>query len=162
MKKILVIFLLTFNISFAGINGKEIKFEAKLIDKIVEILFKKEKLYVYVYGNEAEKVIVYSKVLVKTKNIEKADFILASTKINSNTKFKNSKKPIIGMKYFLLKDENVIGAIFWHKGRPNIVFIRKRFFVLKIECMLLKRMRQNFFVFRKFFFKLHAGIGGGG
>jgi hydroxymethylpyrimidine/phosphomethylpyrimidine kinase len=98
-------------------------------DYIVE----KEKLYVYVYGKDAEKVIMYSTVLVETKNIEEADFILASTKINPDKKIKNSKKPIIGMKYFLLKDENVIGAIFWHKGRPNIVFIRKRLKKFKIE-----------------------------
>ena len=126
MKKIFIILLLIFGISYAGNNNKEIKFEAKLIDSIAKILFKKEKLYVYFYGNDALKISKYSKVLIQTKNIKIADFILASEKINSEHKFKSIKKPIIGMKYFLLKDENVIGAIFWHKGRPNIVFIKSR------------------------------------
>ncbi len=126
MGKILITMLLAFSISFAEINDKEIKFEAKLIDSIAKALFKKEKLYVYTYGKEAEKVIKYSKFLIKKDNIDEVDFILASNKINSNKNLKNTQKPIIGMKYFLLKDENVIGAIFWHKGRPNIVFIKKR------------------------------------
>ncbi len=124
MKKVIYILLFVFSFSFAGQNGKEIKFEAKLIDSIASALFKKDNLFVYVYGDDAKKIIKYSKILKRTQDIKKADFILASIKLNS--KLKNEKKPIIGMKYFLLKDENVIGAIFWHKGRPNIVFIKDR------------------------------------
>ncbi len=124
MRKVLIILLFVFSFSFAGQNGKEIKFEAKLIDSIAVALFKKNNLYVYIYGDDAEKIIKYSRVLKETEDIQNADFILASTKLNPE--LKKVKKPIIGMKYFLLKNENVIGAIFWHKGRPNIVFIKDR------------------------------------
>ncbi len=124
MRKVLAILLFAYSFSFAGQNGKEIKFEAKLIDSIAAALFKDSHLNVYVYGEDAKKIIKYSSVLRKTDDLKKATFILASTKLNSE--LKNVKKPIIGMKYFLLKNENVIGAIFWHKGRPNIVFIKDR------------------------------------
>jgi hypothetical protein len=42
--------------------------------------------------------------------------------------------PVIGLNYEILKrNEHIIGAFYWKKGRPNLIFIQQRLEVLGIK-----------------------------
>ncbi len=55
---------------------------------------------------------------------DKADLIILST--TNNIPKECSKKILFGTRYLHLKNPSVVGAFFWQKGRPNILFYKKR------------------------------------
>ncbi len=58
------------------------------------------------------------------KDCKEADLVILST-INEIPK-ECLVKLLFGTRYSHLKNQNVIGAFFWQKGRPNILFYQKR------------------------------------
>jgi len=71
----------------------------------------------------------YKKILFQSKNITLVDApyqadIIVQSKDGSHF---NNNLIVFTTKYRILKEhKNIIGAFYWSKGRPQIVFIRRR------------------------------------
>jgi len=105
---------------------KEIELEAKIIDTIaVSVVRKDIKLYIPEITELEEN--VYSEIFQLTKTCNTANFIFVKKNINDENLCPNSQKIYFTNNYQkLLVDKKYIGAFFWSKSRPNIVFIKDR------------------------------------
>jgi len=130
MKKILITFFLIIGFSF-GYTINELKLEAKIFEKVSVYLLSKKPVKVYILDNDLKLIVKYSPYLQKVDDPKKADMIITSKKLPTELIALN--KIVIGTKYFLLKEKYVTGAIFWHKGRPNIILLRDRLKAHKIK-----------------------------
>ncbi|WP_456399741.1 hypothetical protein [Persephonella sp.] len=124
MIRILFVFLLIVGeVAFASKYFGDEKTEAKIIEKICMIVLNKNNVFVYSPTN-SNFIFKYSNNLIHTDNCGKADIVIL-TKNESVEGCRN--KPIFTTKYYLLKQNpNAIGALYWHKGRPNIIIIKER------------------------------------
>jgi len=87
-------------------------------------------IYLHISNPSLEK---YPGDLNIVKTCDAADLVIIST-VNYLPK-ECSKKILFGTRYSHLKNPNVIGAFFWQKGRPNILFYEKRLekYSIKLE-----------------------------
>ena len=94
-----------------------------IFNLIVKEITKKENANVYLYrGIESiEKYPGNLKIVTECKD---ADIIILST--TKGIPKECTKKILFGTRYSHLKNPNVIGSFFWQKGRPNILFYKKR------------------------------------
>ena len=125
MKKYFLYFILFIAVcGFA--RGNHLSIEQKIVNKITHALFPYKKVvYIYSYGIENTSLFQNDPYIKLVDNIKKAD-ILFIAKGDFNEK-KISKKPIIVLKYSLLKKyPSAIGAYFFQKSRPNIVILEPR------------------------------------
>ncbi|NPA52853.1 MAG: hypothetical protein GXO22_08155 [Aquificae bacterium] len=115
-------------------SEQEIKIEVKILEKISVDIVKKNPVKVYVIGYNKNYLKKYAKKLLVVENCNEADIIIAK---ENNEQLKNTCKkkiPGIALNYLLLKENpNFIGALFWYKGRPNLVFISFRLEKFKIK-----------------------------
>lgn len=98
---------------------------AKIIDKTVSALFP-EKKRLKSWGSTAYHRDIISKTtrLVEAMTLEEAEFYLVGEKIS---KLIDKKGVIFTTDIDLFyNDERVIGAFYWQKGRPNLIFLRER------------------------------------
>jgi len=112
-------------ILFIAINlfGADTLSIAKIYDSIFTKISQSNSVRVYCDSQEYKEILFRSRHISLIDSPDDADIIL-QTKFNSNY---SSDKIIFTPKYSLLKrDKNIIGAFYWSKGRPQIVFIRKR------------------------------------
>jgi hypothetical protein len=118
MRIILITFALILNL-FA--NSSEI--EVKIYENILSNFNTNSKIKVYSDNKNISNIIkMYSNKLEISNKID-AKFYILSSKIDSLS----SDKIVIVTSYNLLKDmKNSIGAFYWKKGRPNILFIQER------------------------------------
>lgn len=97
---------------------------SQIIDRTVSSLFGGEK--VMTWGDTAAniQIISQSAKMEIINDPHSAQFMIISKKIPDDI----SKKTILfTTEYNLLsKDERIIGAFFWQKGRPNLLFLRDR------------------------------------
>ncbi len=123
MGRIVLLLLIIMEISFASNYAGDKKMEAKIIEKICTFMMDKRKIHIFV-TDEIKDVFKNSNHIRLADNCEKADIIILTKKFPLE---KCGEKPIFTTKYYLLRyNHNIIGALYWHKGRPNIVLIRER------------------------------------
>jgi len=117
IKLLLVLFLVT------SIYAGDSKKASGIFNLIVKEITKKENSSVYLHkGIESiEKYPGNLKIVTECKD---ADIIILST--TRDIPKECNKKLLFGSRYSHLKNPNVIGAFFWQKGRPNILFYQKR------------------------------------
>jgi len=120
--------LLFTNILFAISN------EAKIIKLIFTSLFDRD---VIVYSDSEKKLSVLEEAdLNIVKSCKRADIAYISKVLKEC-----EGKPIFSDNYNTFqKEKSVIGAFYWHKGRPNILFFKPRLedFELKLPKKLEK------------------------
>jgi hypothetical protein len=132
LMKILLILLTLFSLGFAEqkvfmLDGydKEIELEAKIVHKISSDIFKR-RANIYIPDISEKSKEIYSKYFDISKSCFDADFVFDKNNL--------SEQECIGAKtiYFtnnyrrLMSSPKYIGAFFWNKSRPNIVFIKDR------------------------------------
>jgi len=119
LKNILLILLLVSNVLFAS----DTQLESAIFNKILKAVTAKEhpKVYIYTQNEALEK---YPAAFVLVKHCKDADVVVLSTLKNMPEACKG--KILFGTRYAHLRNPQVIGAFFWQKGRPNILFYRDR------------------------------------
>ena len=131
MRKIIILLLLIVNF------GLSQDINSKLYEKILKGIFPSaEEISIYV-TDEEEKFNFKSNIKI-VRVIENSNLILLNSE-NYNKKFKNKILFVSSYKN-LIKYENAIGALYWKKGRPQIIFLKDRLkkYGLEIEPYLSK------------------------
>jgi len=116
-----ILFFITFIYSI--VLASDIKLASSIFNAIAIDLTKKDKPKVYLHEN-IKSIQQYPKNLDIVKNCKIADIVILSTIKDIPSLCKD--KILFGTRYTHLKDKRVIGAFFWQKGRPNILFYRDR------------------------------------
>jgi len=129
MKKYILILLIG-GTSLYGVSS-----ESKIIKLIFTSLLNKSEISVYV--EELPKKEIVKEAGFSIANIcSKADIVYAS-KILLGCE----EKPLFTDSYMsFLNEENAIGAFYWKKGRPNILFLRHR--VEKFQLHMPKKLQK--------------------
>lgn len=110
MKKIIL--LSFFIVSLYGESA-----ESKIMKLIFNSIFQKESLMVFV-DSEQKSTIIKDAGFIVAPSCSKADVVYASKLLQACP-----KKPIFTDNYETFKtNDNVFGAFYWSKGRPNIMF----------------------------------------
>ena len=118
-----VIFL--FSIFGAFINASELEIAARIIDKTVASLFpNKKSVKTWANSEYHIKLISKSKKMSLAGFTEKASFYLVGSSIDTYIP-KNTIIFATDIDLFY-NDERVIGAFYWQKGRPNLIFLKER------------------------------------
>ncbi len=115
----LVLFLLIITTIYASDNEKA----SGIFNLIVKEITKKDSSSVYLYKN-IESIEKYPGNLKIVTECKDADIVILSTTVNIPKEC--ASKLLFGSRYSHLKNKNVLGAFFWQKGRPNILFYKKR------------------------------------
>ncbi len=118
MIKIALIFLLT-TIVYASDDKKA----SSILNLIAKEITKKVSPNIYLHTHNSS-LKLYPDMIKITNSCKDADLVILSTlkEIPENC----SNKFLFGTRYSHLKNPNVIGAFFWQKGRPNILFYKNR------------------------------------
>ncbi|MEZ0323515.1 MAG: hypothetical protein ABWJ98_04300 [Hydrogenothermaceae bacterium] len=117
-------------ILFEILNAQELalKYEIKLIEKIVRDITGKDFPNVCVVNYPVDRIREYSNNLV-ISSCNQADMVIAGT-----DEVSSFNKPVLLVGSAEFKKKNyIIGAIFWRKGRPQIMFIEKNLKYFNIE-----------------------------
>lgn len=97
-----------------------VKYEVKLIEKIVMDITEKSYPKICTVNYPVDRIREYSTNLV-ISSCKQADIVIAGT-----DEVESFDKPILLVGVTEIKDrKDVIGAIFWKKGRPQIILIDK-------------------------------------
>lgn len=95
--------------------------ESSIIKVIFQALYQKQNITVFV-SDETKTIIVKEAGFSVATLCSKADIVYTNSILENCT-----NKPIFTDNYPLFKENtNVIGAFYWSKGRPNIMFSSKR------------------------------------
>lgn len=120
---------------------KEVELEAKIISNIAESIVKKE-LRVFIPNISKEEKNIYSKYLTLSKGCNDSNFVYIKVSNNQDDYCKGKDTIFFTNNYRnLLKNNKFVGAFFWNKSRPNIIFFKKRLLENKIT---LPRNYNNF------------------
>jgi hypothetical protein len=116
MKKIILLSIIFIDFLFAVVSA-----ESKIIKLVFDSLFQKEIISVFVNTDDKSKIIIEAGFELAI-SCSKADIIYA-TEIQKAC----PQKATFTDNYETFKDNiNVIGAFYWSKGRPNIMFDSNR------------------------------------
>ncbi len=97
---------------------------ANIFDKTVDSFFKEERVSAWGETPEHLQIIQNSQRMVLTKDPANARFLIVARKIPAGIA---KDSVVMTTEYLLLeKDKRVVGAFFWQKGRPNLLFLRQR------------------------------------
>lgn len=108
--------------------------EAKIISFIFTSLLQKDFIYIYTEDKKIKEILKSTK-LILAKSCLESDIVYNSKDI------KSCNKPLFTNKYNILKEsKKSIGAFYWKKGRPHIIFLNKRLdnFDLRLSKKLVK------------------------
>lgn len=98
--------------------------ETQIIDKIAISMFPNQKVTAWGETAYHKNMIQQSTKILPTDSFTNANLLIISKKIPENT---SANSIIITTEYSLLaKDPRIVGAFFWQKGRPNLLFLRER------------------------------------
>lgn len=98
--------------------------ETQIIERIAISLFPKQKIAVWGETANQKNMIKQSEKIKEAVDSSDADLIIISKNIPQSLP---SNTVIITTEYTLLKkDDRIVGAFFWQKGRPNLLFLRPR------------------------------------
>ena len=117
IKLLLILFLIT------TVYASDDSRAAGIFSLIVKEITKKEKSNVYIHTHISS-LKKYPGNLNRVSECKKADIVILSTLKNIPNECKD--KIFFGSRHSHLKNQNVVGAFFWQKGRPNILFYKKR------------------------------------
>lgn len=118
-----VLFILLINSALCAEISKT-NMETQIIERIATSLFPKQKIAAWGETADQKNMIRQSEKIEESANASRADLIVVSKNIPQNLP---KDTVVITTEYTLLKkDERVIGAFFWQKGRPNLLFVRGR------------------------------------
>lgn len=117
IKRFVVLLLLFYWNVFA--EEASTRYEVKIIERIVLDITGKLNPKVCVIEYPASFIQKFASNLTVT-SCNQADVIISST-----DRLGGLEKPVILVGTYPVKDENVVGAIFWKKGRPQIILIEK-------------------------------------
>lgn len=124
MKKFFIVVLFLFNISFAYGQSSE----AKIINLIFQSIFKSNTISVFVDSDIKAKVVEEAG-FSRESLCSKADIVYASLELDNCM-----NKPIFTDNYSFFKEsKNTIGAFYWSKGRPNIMFDSKKMEIFNLK-----------------------------
>ncbi len=101
----------------------DIHLESSIFATIVQSVTKKKAPKVYIY-KKIPSVLKYPNSMKIVKDCALADIVLLSSIQNIPKECKG--KVFFGSRYKHLKNPQVVGAFFWQKGRPNILFYKNR------------------------------------
>jgi len=116
--KLLLLFFLITTI-YASDNQKA----SDIFNLIAKEITKKQRPNIYLYKDNIS-IKKYPGDLNIVTQCAKADFVILST--TKDIPKECLEKILFGTRYSHLKNSSVIGAFFWQKGRPNILFYKKR------------------------------------
>lgn len=103
--------------------ANDVELASMILNKLIFAVTAKKDPKVYLYReNEALETYPASAVLVT--RCDDADIVVVSTLKHLPKSCEN--KVLLGTRYMHLDDPRVVGAFFWQKGRPNILFYRER------------------------------------
>lgn len=124
-----------------GIFAEEtsVKYEVKIIERIVLDITGRVSPRVCVVDYPAVNIQRFANSLIIT-SCSQADVVISST-----DRLAGLDKPVIVVGTYPAKDEGIIGAIFWKKGRPQIILIEKN--IKKFEITLPEDYKK--FLIRK-------------
>ena len=114
---ILTFFLIT------SIYASDDKKAAGIFNFIIKEVTNKENSNVYLHTTVSSIEQYPGNLKIVTK-CQEADIVILSSATNLPKECQ--KKILFGSRYSHLENPNVIGAFFWQKGRPNILFYKKR------------------------------------
>ena len=95
---------------------------SSIFNMIVKNITKKANTNIYLH-TDVKSLKTYPGGLKIVESCSKAEVVILSTTKNIPNECNN--KILFGTRYSHLKNKNVIGAFFWQKGRPNILFYKK-------------------------------------
>ncbi len=117
IKIVLILLLIT------TLYATDKKKASKIFNLVVKEITKKENANVYIH-TDIDSLRKYPGTINIVTDCEKAEIVLLST--TKELPIKCNKKILFGSRYSHLKNQNVVGSFFWQKGRPNILFYKKR------------------------------------
>ncbi|MEA3330063.1 MAG: hypothetical protein U9Q29_00010 [Campylobacterota bacterium] len=123
MKKIIFLLSISITLLFASNSSDELKL--KILKNIISGIENSKPMTVWSDDEEIMSAFYLSKKFVVVDRYEDAKMIILSKK--SNLPKRRRGKHIFVLDYNLLYEiPESIGAFFWKKGRPNIVFLKSR------------------------------------
>lgn len=132
MKKIFLILIFLLSYTQAQYTfiikkySKEIELEAKIIANISKAITNKNAK-IFIPKMKEKNYPIYANYLNIVRSCEEAELIYIKDSIKKLTPCKNQNKLYFTNNYkILLSEQKFIGAFFWSKSRPNIVFIKNR------------------------------------
>ncbi|MCX7738983.1 MAG: hypothetical protein N2Z80_06180 [Hydrogenothermaceae bacterium] len=133
-----IFLILLINLSSYGEDNLA-KYEAKIIEKIVVDITGKSNPKICVIDYPSSYIQQYALSLILT-NCTQADFI-----ISSSDKRSDYNKPILVVGSTEFSSHDVVGVVFWKKGRPQVLFINKN--IRKFDIQLPEEYRK--YIIRK-------------
>ena len=129
MKKILVLLVLFYGHLFALEKGSTLKVYHEIFMSVLH----KEKVKVYTSAKELKEVFRTSPEIVLVNDPDLADIVVVDTDRSYQDVLKHmdmqqqNKIPFFATHYQLLTAyDNVIGALYWKKGRSQLLFVKPR------------------------------------
>ncbi len=120
---------------------KEIELEAKIIFNIADSSIN-DKVILFIPKITHIEKDIYSKFFTLGKDCNESNFIFVKKNIENENLCMNQNKIYFTNNYQkLLSNEEYLGAFFWNKSRPNIVFIKNR---LKKQKIILPKSYNQF------------------
>lgn len=117
MRNILLITIFISVTCFAN----ELEVTTKIMNKISYILIKKNVIKVFATEEKVRQAIHNSNTMKSINDCHNADLIISNKQ--SDIPFTCKEKMVFYTKYKAFKkDTHAVGAFFWQKGRPNIMF----------------------------------------
>ena len=113
-----------------SIYASDDKKASGILNLIVKEITKKEKASVYIHTN-IYSIEQYPGNINIVDDCKEADLVILST--TKNIPKECEGKILFGSRYSHMKNPDVIGSFFWQKGRPNILFYKKRLKEHKIK-----------------------------
>lgn len=118
-KRLFLVIILFYCSASANTEEVSVRYEVKIIERIVLDITNKPNPKVCVIEYPLSYIYKFATSLQIT-SCNQADVVVSST-----DKYISQDKPIILVGFFPTKDDDIIGAIFWRKGRPQIIFIER-------------------------------------
>lgn len=116
MKKVLI----TLTLILSPLFSSELETASKIMDRISMVLINKETAFVITNDSRNQEILSYSKSMKSAASCSNADMIITHTK---NLPRCDKEVLVFATNYLAFKElPNAIGAFFYQKGRPNIIF----------------------------------------
>lgn len=113
--------------------NKELELEAEIIYNIASASLKKPIL-LYIPEPSPEEKQAFSQYFTLTASCSDSNFVYVKKSVKASQLCQKQERVFFTNNYQkLLADSTYYGAFFWHKSRPNIVFIKDRLETNKIE-----------------------------
>lgn len=144
----LFILLLVYNLANASSHtylldeySDEIEQEAKIVTKIAKDILNGDVPRVYIPKATNLEYEIYSQMATVVDSCEKANFIFVKHNERPSCRGVDEKIILTNNYKHLSNDSACIGAFYWNKNRPNIIFLEER---LKSKNIKLSNMYDKY------------------